>query len=279
MVPHFVPVCIHVDSVLFFPLRFFFVFQLSALVQSLSDPKQFQLQVVTSDLPANSSHLQSPDPVQAIVGHDNQTYLFVRTLSANSSHVYWNRFNDTFNFANALWKPLGGGSGGSSLTFDPCVAVNAFLGRLEVFAVLDDAHLHHTWQNGPDSFSGGWQKLGGVFSPKFNSAPVAHQMGHSDFNGVLNLFVRGVSDGGNMHHISQTTCDKVKNVWGPCTWGTFQKVGGAPPPYDIDADMPNPFTSSNSIHHGIEVSPHLSNPEVASYNALQVGWHCSLALF
>ena len=74
-------------------------------------------------------------------------------------------------------------------------------------------------------------------------------MSHSDFNGVLNLFVRG--EDGVMHQIFQTTCDKVKNPWGPCTWGFFEKLGGTPP---SGKDVANPFTVSHNIHLGVEVS-------------------------
>lgn len=222
-----------------------FWFQVSALVQSQSNPTEFQHQVLTSDLPVNlAASKQSLDPVQAVT-LKNDTYLFVRTLT-NTSQVYWNRFNRTLKFANVKWKKLGGGS--NYLTFDPYAAVNTFLDRVEVFGVFDTKHVLHTWQDGPNSFNGDWLKLGGPFSPKFNSAPVVYQMGHSDFNGVLNLYVRG--EDGKMHHIAQTTCDKVKNVWGPCTWATFHGIGSVSP---SDEKLPNPFAASRSIHHGIEV--------------------------
>ena len=162
--------------------------------------------------------------------------------------VYWNIFTGLFNFTNKNWTQIDSGS--SHLIFDPYAAVNKFLGRVEVFAVSDSGHMMHTWQDGAKTFNSKWKKLGGLFSPKFNSAPVVHQMGHSDFNGVLSLFVRGTD--GKTHNIAQTTCDKVKNVWGPCTWTTFRKVGGSPPP--SDPTLANPFVASHSFHGGIEVS-------------------------
>lgn len=221
-------------------------FQVSALVQSQSNPTEFQRQVLTSDLPVNlDPSQQSLDPIQAVT-LKNETYLFVRTLT-NTSQVYWNRFNNTLlKFANTKWKQLGDGS--DYLTFDPYAAVNTFLDRVEVFGVFNSKHVLHTWQDGSNSFNGDWIKLGGPFSPKFDSAPVVHQMGHSDFNGVLNLYVRGTD--GKMHHIAQTTCDKVKNVWGPCTWDTFHGIGTISP---SDENLRNPFTASQSIHGGIEV--------------------------
>lgn len=184
------------------------------------------------------------DPIQA-VNLKKHTYVFVRTLT-NTSQLYWNRFNGTLHFSNKKFSRLGGGS--NYLIFDPFVAVNTFLDRVEVFGVFDDKYVLHSWQDSANSFYGDWQKLGGPFSPKFNSAPVAHQMGHSDFNGVLNLYVRG--EDGRMHHIAQTTCDKVKNAWGPCTWNTFHGIGSMPP---SDESLPNPFLTSHSIHLGIEV--------------------------
>ena len=205
----------------------------------------FDLRVLTTKLPANlPASRQSHDPVQ-VVSLRNYTYVFVRTLT-NTSEVYWNRFKGNLDFGNQTWARLGDAN--NHLDFDPCVGVNTFLGRIEVFGVFQSGHVMHTWQDGPDGFHGNWEKLGGLFSPKFSSVPVVYQMGHSDFNGILNLFVRG--EDGIMHHISQTTCDKVNNVWGPCTWGTFHKVGGQPP---SDGDMTNPFTAINSIHRGIEV--------------------------
>ena len=220
--------------------------QFVGLLQSQTNQTQFGLiPTLSSDLPANlAPSAQSLDPIQ-VVTVKNKTFVFMRSLT-NTSQLYWNSFNGSLNFDHKKWKQLG--DGGEYLTFDPYAAVNTFLGRVEVFGVFDSEHVMHTWQDGPDSFHTDWEKLGGLFSPKFNSVPVAYQMGHSDFNGVLNLFVRGTD--GRMHHISQTTCDDVKNAWGPCTWTTFHTIGSTPP---SDETLPNPFTASRSIHHGIEV--------------------------
>ncbi len=88
-----------------------------------------------------------------------------------------------------------------------------------------------------------------IDSPKFNSAPVAHAMGKNDFNGMVEVFVR---DGNTLRNIHQTTCDKVNNPWGPCTWElSWHKLGGDLP---SDPNIPNPFTVSNNIHKGQEVS-------------------------
>ena len=188
----------------------------------------------------------SRDSIQAVV-HHNVTHIFVRS-QMNTSQLFYNTIivSNTVTLGSKKWVPIGGG--GDYLKFDAHVAVNKFLDRIEVFGVFEDSYVRHTWQTGPTSFEGKWEKLG-LFSPKFNSSPVAHPMGHSDFNGVLSVFVRG--EDGLMHHIAQTTCDKVKNPWGPCTWGLFKKLGNLPPSSPLAR---NPFTVSNSIHLGIEVS-------------------------
>ena len=73
-------------------------------------------------------------------------------------------------------------------------------------------------------------------------------MSHNIFNGLLNVFVYG--EDGLVHHIWQTTCDKVPNPWGWCTWSLW---------YSIGSKIPEIVQSSNSlsiganIHHGIEV--------------------------
>lgn len=213
-------------------------------VFSQSDPQNFVAQQISRDLPTNNDQKDfSQSPIQAIV-HNNRTHVFVRTQT-NTSQLYHLSVNSKFDF-DPKWTLIG--SSGDYLKFDAHAAVNSFLGRIEVFGVFQDNLVHHTWQTGDTSFEGNWHKLG-LFSPKFNSSPVAHPMGHSDFNGVLSVFVRG--EDGVMHHIWQTTCDKVNNPWGPCTWGFFKKLGSVPPSSPLAR---NPFTASNSIHLGIEVS-------------------------
>lgn len=103
--------------------------------------------------------------------------------------------------------------------------------------------------SGYTSFKSGWHEIVLIGSPEFDSAPAAHIMGQSDFNGMVEVFVR---DGSGLRHIHQTTCDKVKNPWGPCTWEvSWHKLGGDLP---SDHDSPNPLTVSNNIHKGQEVS-------------------------
>ena len=185
----------------------------------------------------------SLDPIQAITLSRN-THLFARSQS-NTSRLYWS-WNNGSDWSG--WVAIGDSS--DYLAYDPYVAVNSLVDRLEVYGVFQSGYLLHTWQNSQTSFSDNWHKLGGLFSPKFNSAPVVHQMGQSFFNGMLVAFVRG--EDGVVHRIQQTTCDKVKNPWGPCTWDLFfSKLGGAPP---SDKSSRNPFIASRNIHLGIEAS-------------------------
>lgn len=100
---------------------------------------------------------------------------------------------------------------------------------------------------GPTSFDGSWHDLV-LFPPKFNAAPAAHTMGHSVFNGVIEVFGR---EGNTLHHIHQTTCDAVSNPWGPCTWELeFHQLGG-----DLVSDprSANPLSVTNNVHLGLEV--------------------------
>ena len=213
--------------------------------QTPSNPKEFTLVLLSKDLPANLDKKDfSRDPVRAIY-HKNRTHIFVRSQT-NTSQLFYNTLDEKLNLENVKWALIG--SSDDYLKFDAHAAINTFLDRIEVFGVFQDDLVRHTWQTGPTSFEGKWEKLG-LFSPSFNSSPVAHQMGHSDFNGVLNLFVRGKD--GVMYHISQTTCDKVNNPWGPCTWGLFKKLGSTVPASPIAR---NALTASHNIHLGIEVS-------------------------
>ena len=207
---------------------------------------EFKEKKLTDSLPASkfSSEVHHIDALKAL-SHDNLTYIFVRSQT-NESQLFWNVYNSSLIPSNQKWAQIGDGG---NMNFDPFAVLNTFLGRIEVFTTLNDAHTYHIWQTGKTSFSDSWTKLGGLFSPKFNSAPVAHQMSHSDFNGVLNLFVRGEDN--QVHQIYQTTCDRVSNPWGPCTWGVYHALGGEPP---SDKDVDNPFSVSHNIHLGVEVS-------------------------
>ena len=68
------------------------------------------------------------------------------------------------------------------------------------------------------------------------------------FNGRINVFVHGTD--GKVHHIWQTTCDKVPNPWGWCTWSTWNTIGGKIPSI---MDTANTLAIANNMHLGIEV--------------------------
>lgn len=193
--------------------------------QSTGDPKSFVTEQLSTDLPMNKDPKDfSQNSIQAVF-HNDRTHVFVRSQT-NMSQLFYLSLDANLKIDNPKWALIGSSS--DYLKFDAHAAVNTFLGRIEMFGVFQDNLVRHTWQTGDTSFEGKWEKLGGLFSPKFNSSPVAHPMGHSDFNGVLSIFVRG--EDGIMHHIAQTTCEKLNTPWGPCTWGFFKKLGSIPPP-------------------------------------------------
>ena len=93
-----------------------------------------------------------------------------------------------------------------------------------------------------------WDKTG-YFAPKSTHAPVAHAMDTNMFNGRINVFVHGTD--GKIHHIWQTTCDKVPNPWGWCTWSTWNTIGGSIP---LVMNTINTLAIANNMHLGIEVT-------------------------
>lgn len=92
-----------------------------------------------------------------------------------------------------------------------------------------------------------WDKTG-YFAPKSTHAPVAHAMDTNMFNGRINVFIHGTD--GKIHHIWQTTCDKVPNPWGWCTWSTWNTIGETMP---IVMNVANTLSIANNMHLGIEV--------------------------
>lgn len=172
--------------------------------------------------------------------------MIVRSQS-DSSRAFWSYSNGNKQNVStwSKWVAIGGSE---HLAYDPYAVINSYLNRIEVFAVFDGGHLLHTWQSSGTSFADKWHELC-LFPPKFNSAPVAHPMGKSFFNGMIRVFAR--DEDGTFRTISQTTCDKVKNPWGPCTWEVeYHKLGGKPPANESNKD---PFAVNRNIHFGIEV--------------------------
>ena len=206
---------------------------------------------LSSNLPVSLQPSQfSKDPVKcAALGE--LIHVFARTQT-DKSQVYWSYLSAGSNGSNgsngsSTWKRIGSDS--NYLKYDPFVVLNYFVQRLEVFAVFTNDYVMHTWQDSKTSFASKWDKLGGLSSAKYNSAPVAHNMTDNFFNGILQVFVRGEDN--KLHHIKQTTCDKVKNPWGPCTWDVeFSTLGGS---LSANKSSPNPLSVSSNIHDGIEV--------------------------
>lgn len=193
-----------------------------------------------ADLPAAE---WSPDSVVIKILHKD-TFVFARS-QAKESHIYWTYRPEQGQWAP--WKMIGDSS--DHVKSDPAVAINTYLNRFEVFVLLDEGTLVQAWQSDTYSFSG-WHGGIGDFPPSFNSTPAVHEMTHNAFNGMLQVFVRGTDR--FIHHISQTTCDKVNNPWGPCTWALgFTKLGDRTAPGSHDA--PNPISVGVTIHGGLEV--------------------------
>ena len=185
----------------------------------------------------------SPDSVVIKILHKD-TFVFARS-QAKQSHIYWAYRPEQGSWSP--WKMIGDSS--DYVKSDPAVAINTYLNRFEVFVLLDEGTLVHAWQNDKYSFSN-WHGGIGNFPPTFNSTPAVHEMTHNDFNGMLQVFVRGTDT--FIHHIFQTTCDKLNNPWGPCTWGvTFTKLGERMAPGSHNA--PNPMSVGVTIHGGLEV--------------------------
>ena len=197
---------------------------------------------LSTDIPTSLSPSQfSLDAVKCVV-LKKATHIFVRS-QINESRLYWSYGNGS---DWSKWVAIGDDS--SHFAYDAFIAINTFVNRLEIFGVFLDGKLRHTWQTSDTSFDDKWHEIG-LFQKTFTSAPVVHQMGPSDFNGMLEVFARG--DDGTMYTIRQTTCDKLKNPWGPCTWELYYRdLSGTIP---ADKSSKNPLSISNNIHLGIEV--------------------------
>ena len=208
------------------------------------DSGTLEAEKIAGELPADLPTAQwSPDSVVIKILHKD-TFVFARSQS-KKSHIYWSYRPEDGKWSS--WKMIGDDS--YYVTSDPAVAINTYLNRFEVFVLLDEGTLAHAWQDDKYSFSD-WHGGIGDFPPTFDSTPAVHEMTHNDFNGMLQLFIRGTDR--FIHHISQTTCDKVENPWGPCTWAIrFTKLGDRTAPGSHSA--PNPISVGVTIHGGLEV--------------------------
>lgn len=176
----------------------------------------------------------------SVVNYQNKLSVLTRSVT-KSSHLYWTQ---QVNGNWSDWALIGGSS--VSIKSDVAVAYNSFSKYLEAFAIMENNKMYRTWQIGPTKWVS-WYETG-YGAPETQHAPVVHQMSHSIFNGVLNVFIYG--DDGYIHHIWQTTCDKVPNPWGWCTWSLWYKIGGKIPVTDPSY---NPLSIGANIHLGIEV--------------------------
>lgn len=184
---------------------------------------------------------QSRDSL-SVQAFENSLYVFARSFT-NSSHLYVSIL-DPNTMKTTSWQMVGGDS--AALLTDATIAYNSFTKLLEAFMVSTDGYLYRSWQTKPTEWSN-WDKTG-YSGPKSSHAPVVHGMDSNIFNGRLNVFVYG--EDGYLHHIWQTTCDKVPNPWGWCTWSTWYQIGGAMPK---TLDDMNTLGIGNNLHKGIEI--------------------------
>ncbi|KAL9952296.1 hypothetical protein ACROYT_G039531 [Oculina patagonica] len=183
--------------------------------------------------------LKGKDTLQ-VLNYQNKLTVFSRSVT-KASRLYWTQ---EVNGNWSAWALIGGSS--VSLKTDVAVAYNGFSKYLEAFAVMENNKMYRTWQTDPTKWVS-WDETG-YGAPETQHAPVVHQMSHSVFNGVLNVFIYG--DDGYLHHIWQTTCDKVPNPWGWCTWSVWYKISDKIPTSNPSY---NPLSIGANIHLGIEV--------------------------
>eukprot|EP00794_Sanderia_malayensis_P020371 gene20371-22380_t len=194
-----------------------------------------------SKLPWNQgAELKGQDSVKAIV-YANKPYVLSRSIT-NASRCYWTSMDATGKWS--AWSLLGGKS--AILMTDVSLVYNSFSKYLEAFTVMTDGYMYRTWQTGFSDWHS-WDKTG-YYAPKSLHAPVAHAMDTNLFNGRINVFVHGTDD--KVHHIWQTTCDKVPNPWGWCTWSTWNTIGDGMP---LVMNVANTLSIANNMHLGIEV--------------------------
>ncbi|XP_077992289.1 uncharacterized protein LOC144446407 [Glandiceps talaboti] len=197
----------------------------------------------TSKIPFESGVSLSGKDSVTIDYFKNRLVVFARSVSQNSSHLYWSKENTTGDFLD--WVEIGGRD--AHLHSDVAVVFNRFSGYYEAFAVMGDGKPYRTWQRDNNKWAD-WRRHGDTQPMALKtSQPVSHPKSHSFFNDVLEVFILG-SDG-HLHHIYQTTCDKVDNPWGYCTWGVWSKIGDTAP----SGSKVNALTAGNNIHKGNEV--------------------------
>ncbi|XP_078587296.1 uncharacterized protein LOC144868672 [Branchiostoma floridae x Branchiostoma japonicum] len=183
--------------------------------------------------------LTGRDSVSAIAW-DGQTAVFARSMTT-PSRLYWT-YSGPGGFQ--AWQSLGG-----DLVTDPSIVYNAFTKYLEAYAIFPDGRVHYQTQVGSTVWQT-WRVLG-ILPPAMQkvSRPQAHSMRQAIFNGMTEVFAIGTD--GRLKHIPQTTCDKVVNPWGYCTWAVWSDVGNDQVPAPL-SDV-NPLTAGNNVHLGNEM--------------------------
>ncbi|XP_068729574.1 uncharacterized protein [Montipora capricornis] len=206
-------------------------------VQMLKEVTEFgKWQPIGSKLPFEEGVSLRGKDTLSVLNYENNMALFSRSMT-KASRFYWTQ---NINGNWPAWNLIGGSS--VSLKTDAAVAYNSFSKHLEAFAVMENNKMYRTWQTGPTKWVT-WDETG-YGAPETQYAPVVHSMSHSGFNGVLNVFIYGSN--GYVHHIWQTTCDKVPNPWGWCTWSVWYKISDKIPSI-------NPLSIGANIHLGIEI--------------------------
>ncbi|XP_064631556.1 uncharacterized protein LOC135489877 [Lineus longissimus] len=196
-----------------------------------------------TQLPFNKTalaHIIGKDSVTALRSHQDNTQIYVFARSYASPSQFFYTVFDGVNFTP--WYNLGG-----SLLSDFSVVGNPYSLWFEAFSVQTDGYVHHIWQHKGTIWSS-WSSSFGSGQPAVvpTTRPVSHAMSGSFFNGRLEVFALGKD--GLLHHIWQTTCDAVPNLWGYCTWWIWSK---------IDKQVPAPLSSINGFSIGTNV--HLGN--------------------
>ncbi|CAH1258498.1 Hypp2019 [Branchiostoma lanceolatum] len=183
--------------------------------------------------------LTGRDSVSAIAW-EGKTVVFARSMT-NTSRLYWT-YSGPDGFQT--WQSLGG-----DLVTDPSIVYNAFTKYLEAYAIFPDGKVHYQTQVRSTEWQT-WRVLG-IFPPIMQklSRPQAHSMSQTIFKGMTEVFAIGTD--GHLKHIPQTTCDKVVNPWGYCTWAVWSNVGNGQIPAPL-SDV-SPLTAGNNVHLGNEI--------------------------
>ncbi|XP_065662023.1 uncharacterized protein LOC100213807 isoform X3 [Hydra vulgaris] len=204
--------------------------------QSLSKLKWIN---VNSDLPFDEGILCGAGDTISVFSVGNKLQIFARSIT-NTSYLYTSIISGE---KASLWQMIG--QPAIKLLKDAAIGWNSFTQMFEAFIVANDGYLYRSWQLSMYRWSS-WDKTG-YYAPSSQFAPVVYGMSTNMFNGQLNLFVHGEDN--MLYHIWQTTCDKVPNPWGWCTWSTWKQIGSKMPQ---SANL-NTLSIGNNLHLGIEI--------------------------